>query len=290
MNPKDPRYAHLIGKHVVRPLPAELPREQKLIPIIGDEHVDFEFGTGVLKVTPAHDKADFEIGQRHKLAVDGHHESERHDERSGRRRLARAGPFRGPQSGRGAAQGLGRARKEEPYENNVGFSQRADVPIEPRLSEQWFLKYPCAESREAASQQATMKLHPSAGPTTHAAHSGWSSAAALVPVDAAAPGKCVLSGALGQGLRSLDGNIQDWCISRQLWWGHRIPVWYRKPEAGPSESTATSNPPQRSRENWTQDPDVLDTWFSSWLWPFATMGWPEQTPTLEGVSIRQPTL
>ena len=89
VNPKDPRYAHLIGKHAVRPLPAQMPREEKLIPIIGDEHVDFEFGTGVLKVTPAHDKADFEIGQRHKLAGDGHHESRRHDERSGGRSRSR---------------------------------------------------------------------------------------------------------------------------------------------------------------------------------------------------------
>ena len=90
VNPKDPRYAHLIGKHIIRPLPIQLPREQKLIPIIGDEHVDFEFGTGVLKVTPAHDKADFEIGQRHKLPHRGHHEPERHDERPRRRQPRRA--------------------------------------------------------------------------------------------------------------------------------------------------------------------------------------------------------
>ena len=109
VNPKDPRYAQLIGKHVVRPLPAELPREKKLIPIIGDDHVDFEFGTGVLKVTPAHDKADFEIGQRHKLPVDRHHEPERHDERARRRGPRRAGPFRSAQGRGGDAHGTRRA-------------------------------------------------------------------------------------------------------------------------------------------------------------------------------------
>ena len=155
MNPKDPRYAHLIGKHIVRPLPAELPREQKLIPIIGDEHVDFEFGTGVLKVTPAHDKADFDIGTRHKLPLI--------------EVINADGTMNDP--GGWATGGLDRfkARKvavellteqgvmieAKPYENNVGFSQRADVPIEPRLSEQWFLKYPAVrESKACVAEEA----------------------------------------------------------------------------------------------------------------------------------------
>src|SRR5580700_7202944 len=149
VNPKDPRYSHLVGKHIVRPLPPELPREQKLIPIIGDEHVDFAFGTGVLKVTPAHDKADFDIGQRHKLPLI---------------EVINADGSMNPLAG-GPLSGLDRfkARKvavellkeqgvlveEKPYENNVGFSQRADVPIEPRLSEQWFLKYPAVEQSKA---------------------------------------------------------------------------------------------------------------------------------------------
>jgi valyl-tRNA synthetase len=153
VNPKDPRYAHLIGKFIVRPLPAELPREQKLIPIIGDEHVDFEFGTGVLKVTPAHDKADFDIGTRHKLPLI---------------EVINADGTMNPLAG-GPLSGLDRfkARKvavellkeqgvmveEKPYENNVGYSQRADVPIEPRLSEQWFLKYPAVEQSKACVEQ-----------------------------------------------------------------------------------------------------------------------------------------
>ena len=124
VNPKDPRYAHLIGKHAVRPLPAELPREQKLIPIIGDEHVDFEFGTGVLKVTPAHDKADFEIGQRHKLAHIEVIEANGHDERGGGSGFARTGPFQGAQGGFGKTDGTGRAGKGRALHEQCRF-QRA---------------------------------------------------------------------------------------------------------------------------------------------------------------------
>src|SRR6266542_2017488 len=142
VNPKDTRYAHLIGKHVVRPLPSELPREQKLIPIVGDEHVDFEFGTGVLKVTPAHDKADFEIGRRHNLlAVDIMNPNATMNDLAGAdlRGLDR---FEARKVAVEKLKALGALVKEEPYENKIGFSQRAKVPIEPRLSEQWFLKYP----------------------------------------------------------------------------------------------------------------------------------------------------
>ena len=167
VNPKDPRYAKYIGKHVIRPLPAEFPREQKLIPIIGDEHVDFEFGTGVLKVTPAHDKADFEIGQRHKLAqievitANGHMNDLAGADLNGLDR------FKARKIAVEKLTELGSLEKEEPYTNNVGFSERADVPIEPRLSEQWFLKYPSVEKSRACVEQETCGAPASALGATH---------------------------------------------------------------------------------------------------------------------------
>jgi valyl-tRNA synthetase len=134
--------------------------------------------------------------------------------------------------------------KEEAYENNVGFSERAKVPIEPRLSEQWFLKYPSIEKSRSCVANGEMKFFPDRWAKTY---DHWLE------------------------------NIQDWCISRQLWWGHQIPVWYHR-ESG--EVHCDLDPPA-DEENWTRDPDVLDTWFSSWLWPFATMGWPAQTNDLK---------
>src|SRR3984957_7065172 len=192
VNPKDPRYAHLIGKHVVRPLPAELPREQKLIPIIGDEHVDFEFGTGVLKVTPAHDKADFEIGARHKLAQIEVIDATGHMNDAAGTDLKSLDRFKARKVAVEKLTELGALEKEEPYTNNVGYSERADVPIEPRLSEQWFLKYPSVEKSKAVVDTGAMKFYPDRWAKVY---DHWM------------------------------GDIQDWCISRQLWWGHRIPVW-----------------------------------------------------------------
>ncbi|MFZ0828760.1 MAG: valine--tRNA ligase [Verrucomicrobiia bacterium] len=318
VNPKDPRYAKFIGKHVIRPLPAEFPHEQKLIPIIGDEHVDFEFGTGVLKVTPAHDKADFEIGQRHKLEVVEVIDATGHMNDLAGADLKGLDRFKARKVAVEKLTELGALEKEEPYTNNVGYSERADVPIEPRLSEQWFLTYPSVEKSRACVEQpgsaggspASSTIEPAAG-------------------TAALPGKIRFHPE--RWAKVYDhwmGGIQDWCISRQLWWGHRIPVW-RAPlhevrkklpkslddglenkktdffTTDVPDSNATilwdfSGPPLPKGEHilsaltdseaggkfldglgFTQDPDVLDTWFSSWLWPFATMGWPEQTDTLK---------
>ena len=149
VNPKDPRYAKHIGKHILRPLPAEYPREKKLIPIIGDEHVDFEFGTGVLKVTPAHDKADFEIGSRHGLrAVEVINADGTMNDLAGAD-LQSQDRFKARKLAAEKLKELGLLEKEEPYTNNVGYSERGQVPIEPRLSEQWFLKYPSVQEARA---------------------------------------------------------------------------------------------------------------------------------------------
>ena len=250
VHPEDERYKHLIGKHVWRPFP----RAQ--IPIVGDEAVERAFGTGVLKVTPAHDRTDFEIGKRHKLPVvdvmnpDGTMNAD-------------AGPLAGMErfKARAAAEilleELGALVKTEPYENTVGYSERADVPIEPRLSEQWFIRYPKIEEAKRAVTSGIIKFHPERWTKTY--------------------------------LHWLE-NIQDWCVSRQLWWGHRIPVWYRKgADRNVPANCHVSLIAPVDPQNWEQDPDVLDTWASSWLWCLATLGWRKPGETTEELKHWYPT-
>ena len=238
VNPKDPRYGHLIGKNAIRPLPVE---NQMHLPIVADEHIDIDFGTGVLKVTPAHDKADFDIGQRHELEVIDVIDADGKMNKLAGADLDGLDRFEARKVAAAKLEEIGALVKEEDYNNSVGFSERADVPIEPRLSEQWFLKYPSQQASRECVANGQMKFYPERWTKTY---DHWM------------------------------GNLQDWCISRQLWWGHRIPVWYRG-----EEIYCGLEAPEG--EGWEQDSDVLDTWCSSWLWPFATMGWPEETDTLK---------
>jgi valyl-tRNA synthetase len=231
VNPKDGRYAHLIGKHVRRPLPLNV---EALLPIIGDEAVDFEFGTGVLKVTPAHDKADYEIGLRHNLPVIDIMNADGTLNDLAGEGFAGLDRFEARVEAVERLKELGLMTKEEPYENNVGFSERADVPVEPRLSEQWFLKYPKTVEARDAVRKGLIRFFPT---RWEKVYDHWLE------------------------------NIQDWCISRQLWWGHRIPVWYPAEDSHESIRVQIESP----GAGWTQDSDVLDTWFSSWLWAHDTM-------------------
>ena len=236
VHPEDSRYAQLVGTEV------ELPLTGRRIPIVADEHVDPAFGTGAVKVTPAHDPNDFEIGRRHglpSLTV--------LDERGV---ITAPGPFEGLDRFEArpavvaALREAGRIVKEiRPYEHSVGHCSRCATVVEPRVSLQWFVRVePLAKAAGDAVRDGRVAIHP---PELAGRYFAW--------VD----------------------NMHDWCISRQLWWGHRIPVWY-----GPEGETMCAGPDEAVPEGWTQDTDVLDTWFSSALWPFSTLGWPDRTPDL----------
>jgi valyl-tRNA synthetase len=238
VHPDDERYRHLIGTEV------ELPLTGRRIPIVADDHVDPSFGTGMVKVTPAHDPNDFEIGQRHGLPS-----LTIMDERGV---ITAHGPFQGLDRYEArpaivaALREQGRIVAERrPYVHAVGHCSRCNTTVEPRLSLQWFVRTgPLAKAAGDAVRDGRVRIEPSE---------------------------------LAKRYFAWVDNMHDWCISRQLWWGHRIPVWY-----GPAGEVVCLGPDERptTGAGWHQDEDVLDTWFSSGLWPFSTLGWPEQTADL----------
>ena len=236
VNPTDKRYKHLIGKNVI------LPVVNKLIPIIGDEHADPEFGTGVVKITPAHDPNDFEVGNRHNLE-----------------RVVVMNPNATMNENAGKYKGLTREEcrlklvedlekdnlliKVEPMVHSVGHSERSNAVVEPYLSKQWFVKMRPLADRVLENQKDKDKKVNFVPARYEKVMNHWMEI------------------------------TYDWCISRQLWWGHRIPAWYKDDKI----KVQTTSP----GEGWVQDPDVLDTWFSSALWPFSTLGWPDSTELLD---------
>ena len=236
VNPKDKRYNHLIGKNAI------LPVVNKLIPIIADEHADPEFGTGVVKITPAHDPNDFEVGNRHNLerVVVMNKDATMNEN---------AGKYQGLTREECREQLVKDLEKEdllikiEPMVHSVGHSERSDAVVEPYLSKQWFVKMrPLADRVLENQKDKENKVN-------------------FVPAR------------YEKVMNHWMEITYDWCISRQLWWGHRIPAWYKDDEI----KVQVESP----GEDWVQDPDVLDTWFSSALWPFSTLGWPDSKELLD---------
>ncbi len=237
VHPDDPRYKHMIGTQVLLPL------VDRMIPIIADELVEMDFGTGAVKVTAAHDPNDFEMAVRHNVpfvVIMNEHGvmAGTGTEFDGMDRFdARVAVV-------AKLKEMGRVVAEKrPYIHAVGHCSRCDTTVEPRLSKQWFVKVaPLAKASADAVRSGEVKIEPEA----------------LAP----------------RYFEWVD-NMHDWCISRQLWWGHRIPVWY-----GPDGEVEVVGPDQTAPAGWTQDPDVLDTWFSSGQWAFSTFGWPEKSADL----------
>jgi len=243
VNPNDERYAHLVGKNVI------LPIMNRTIPVVADEYVDMEFGTGAVKITPAHDPNDFEVAERHNLPIirvldDTGYVNENGGKYQGQYRdEARKGIVK-------ELEALGLLVKIEDYTHNVGQCYRCSSVVEPIVSRQWFVSMkPLAEPALEAVRSGDIKFVPK---RSEAIYFNWME------------------------------NIRDWCISRQLWWGHRIPAYYC---ADCGEMVVAMEMPDKCPKcggtHITQDEDVLDTWFSSGLWPFSTLGWPEKTPDLE---------
>ncbi|ERS57780.1 valyl-tRNA synthetase [Corynebacterium sp. KPL1814] len=248
VHPDDERYAHLVGQELDHPF-----RDDLKLKIIADDYVDMDFGTGAVKITPAHDPNDYAMGTRHDLDMPTVMDTTGHIAHTGTR-------FDGMTREearveiREALREQGRIVKEiRPYVHSVGHSERSGEPIEPRLSLQWFVDVAqMAKASGDAVREGDTVLHPQA---LEPRYFEW--------VD----------------------DMHDWCISRQLWWGHRIPIWYgpeRTNESGEVERDIVCvGPDEEPPAGYEQDPDVLDTWFSSALWPFSTLGWPDKTPDLE---------
>ena len=244
VSPSDPRYISLIGKQIKHPL------TNRLIPIIADHHVDPSFGTGAVKITPAHDPNDYQIGRTHNLPFINIMTPDGHINENG-------GEFEGltMADGRKAVverlKNLGLLEQVEPHTNRVGLSYRSKAVIEPYLSKQWFIRMEnfAKHLRDVVVERKTRLIPPHWENT----YFHW--------ID----------------------NLRDWCISRQLWWGHRIPVWIHRDDPNRMICHDQEELPEEVKKNpdeWIQDSDVLDTWFSSALWPFSTLGWPEATPEL----------
>ena len=243
VHPDDERYKHLIGKTVILPL------VNKEIPIVADEYVEMDFGTGVVKITPAHDPNDFEVGKRHDLPIINVMNEDGSINENGGKYEGLSGAEARKQIVKDLEAG-GYLIKTEPLTHNVGTCHRCHTPVEPRVSTQWFVKMESmAKPAIEAVRQKKIKIIPE---RMEKVYYNWME------------------------------NIKDWCISRQIWWGHQIPAWYCE-DCGETivSEDAPEVCPKCGCKHLRQDEDTLDTWFSSALWPFSTLGWPEETPDLK---------